>query len=304
MASPSLGTFEPLLDLFTHHLRVERNLARNTVESYARDLRDYVRELVERELSGPREISADVVRGHLVSLGRAGLSARSIARHLAAIRTFHRYLVEDEELIDADPAEDVEPPKQAKRLPEFLSLEEVDALLAAPDEATPEGCRDRAMIELMYAAGLRVSELCALRLGDVRCDPGIVRVLGKGSKERLVPVGEVALEKLEGYLSRGRPLLLRGRESSDLFLSRRGRRMGRICFWTRLKRHAAKAGIGKNVSPHKLRHSFATHLLERGADLRAVQAMLGHADIGTTQIYTHVDRTRLREVHAKAHPRA
>ncbi len=303
MPPKPLGTFEPLLDLFTHHLRAERNLARNTVESYARDLRDYLGDLAGHGLSKPGDFTEQRVREHLVALGDAGLSARSVARHLAAIRTFHRFLVDEEEL-EADPAEEVAPPKPAKKLPEFLSLGEVDALLASPDEAKPDGCRDRAMIELMYAAGLRVSELCALRLGDVQADPGLVRVLGKGSKERIVPVGEVALRKLEEYLARGRPALLRGRTSGDLFVSRRGRRMGRIVFWRRLKGYAKKAGIGKNVSPHKLRHSFATHLLERGADLRAVQAMLGHADIGTTQIYTHVDRARLREVHAKAHPRA
>ena len=302
MESP-LGAFEPLLDLFAHHLRVERNLARNTVESYARDLRDYLGELHERGLSAVAQIEPGHVEDHLARLTKGGLSGRSVARHLSAVRTFHGFLIQDG-LLEEDPAAELSPPKQLRRLPEFLTLAEVDLLLAAPDEATPEGQRDRAMIELMYAAGLRVSELCDLRLGDVRSDPGLVRVLGKGDKQRIVPVGEVALRKLAAYLALGRAALLRGRSCELLFVTARGTRMGRICFWTRLKGHALRAGIAKNVSPHKLRHSFATHLLEGGADLRSVQAMLGHADIGTTQIYTHVDRQRIREVHAKHHPRS
>ena len=297
------GAFGPLFDLFLHHLRVERNLAANTVDSYALDLRNYLRELHSSGIPGPKAIVAEQVQAHLSRLREEGLSARSVARHLAAIRTFHRFLIEDGEL-EQDPAAELTPPKQAQRLPEVLSLAEVDALLAAPDESRPDGRRDRAMIELMYAAGLRVSELCSLRLGDVRRDPGLVRVVGKGDKERIVPVGEVALRKVLAYLESGRPELLHGRDSPSLFVTQRGSRMNRVTFWTRLKRYALAAGIQKNVSPHKLRHSFATHLLERGADLRSVQAMLGHADIGTTQIYTHVDGERLKEVHAKHHPRA
>jgi integrase/recombinase XerD len=297
------GVFGPLFDLFLHHLRVERNLAANTVDSYALDLRSYLAELDAAGVSEPKSIEAEQVQGHLSQLREEGLSARSVARHLAAIRTFHRFLIEDGEL-EQDPASELTPPKQAQRLPEVLSLADVDALLAAPDESRADGRRDRAMIELMYAAGLRVSELCSLRLGDVRRDPGLVRVLGKGDKERIVPVGEVALRKIQAYLEGGRAELLHGRESPSLFVTRRGGRMSRVTFWTRLKRYALAAGIRKNVSPHKLRHSFATHLLERGADLRSVQAMLGHADIGTTQIYTHVDGKRLKEVHARHHPRA
>ena len=303
MDQDSAGAFGPLFDLFLHHLRVERNLAANTVDNYALDLRSYLCELHATGVIAPKAIRAEQVQAHLSGLREAGLSARSVARHLAAIRTFHRFLIEDGEL-EEDPASELTPPKQALRLPEVLSLADVDLLLAAPDENRPEGRRDRAMIELMYAAGLRVSELCSLRIGDVRRDPGLVRVLGKGGKERIVPVGEVALRKVWVYLESGRPELLHGRESPSLFVSQRGTRMNRVTFWTRLKRYALAAGIEKNVSPHKLRHSFATHLLERGADLRSVQAMLGHADIGTTQIYTHVDGQRLREVHARHHPRA
>ncbi len=303
MATDPPGAFGPLFDLFLHHLRVERNLAANTVDSYALDLKGYLSALGRSGVAGAREIAPEHVQGHLDSLREGGLSARSTARHLAAIRTFHRFLISDGKL-EEDPAAELAPPKQPRRLPEVLSVAEIDALLAAPDEATPEGARDRAMIELMYASGLRVSELCALRAGDVHRDPGLVRVLGKGNKERVVPVGEIALAKIESYLAGARAALLRGRTSPHLFVSRRGGRMSRVTFWTRLKRYALGAGIRKNVSPHKLRHSFATHLLERGADLRSVQAMLGHADIGTTQIYTHVDGRRLREVHARHHPRA
>ena len=300
----TLGGFSARFDLFLQHLRAERNLAANTVDSYALDLRGYLEDLATAAVEAPGRIREDHVREHLSRLTGDGLSARSVARHLAAIRTFHRFLIEEGEL-EADPAEELSSPRLSQRLPEVLSLAEVDALLAVPDEKRPEGARDRAMLELMYAAGLRVSELCGLRMGDVRKDPGLVRVLGKGSKERIVPVGEVALQKIDAYLATARPALLRGRASPWLFVSTRGAgRVHRVTFWNRIKRHALAAGIAKNVSPHKLRHSFATHLLANGADLRAVQAMLGHADIGTTQIYTHVERGRLRAVHAKHHPRA
>jgi integrase/recombinase XerD len=298
-----LGSFAGQFDLFVHHLRIERNLSGNTVDSYCRDLKDYLSDLVGHGVAKVSSLAAEPVREHLARLSEAGLSARSVARHLSAIRTFHRFLVDDD-LLEEDPAAEIQPPKQARHLPGFLTPPEVDALLAAPDESQPRGQRDRAMIELMYAAGLRVSELCGLVLGDVRVDPGLVRVLGKGSKERLVPVGEVALEKLRVYLENGRPALLKSKSNRALFVSSRGRRMSRTAFWLLLKGYARKAGIAKTVSPHRLRHSFATHLIEGGADLRSVQAMLGHADIGTTQIYTHVDGKRLREVHRKYHPRA
>jgi integrase/recombinase XerD len=303
MEPDTLGAFSSRFDLFLQHLRAERNLAANTVDSYALDLRGYLEDLAAAGVASPCDIREGHVRDHLARLTKDGLSARSVARHLAAIRTFHRFLADEGEL-EADPAEELTAPRQSKRLPEVLSLAEVDALLAVPDERTASGQRDRAMLELMYAAGLRVSELCALRQGDVRRDPGLVRVLGKGSKERVVPVGEVALRKVEAYLASARAELLRGRASPWLFVAARGGRIHRVTFWNAVKRWALAAGIAKNVSPHKLRHSFATHLLANGADLRSVQAMLGHADIGTTQIYTHVERGRLREVHARHHPRA
>ncbi len=292
-----------LFDLFLHHLRIERNLSPHTVDNYALDLRGYLADLAAVGVRAPAELTPALVSAHVASLMRRGLSARTVARHLSAMKTFHRFLVEEDLLVE-DPAVDIAAPRGAKRLPQWLSLDEVDRLLAAPDETTPRGLRDGAMIGLMYAAGLRVSELCAVGLGDLQADPGLVRVLGKGSKERLVPVGELALARIASYLSRSRPVLVGSRSPRQLFVGQGGRRVSRSTFWRTLKRYALAAGIAKNVSPHQLRHSFATHLIERGADLRSVQAMLGHADIGTTQIYTHVDAARLRAVHARHHPRA
>jgi integrase/recombinase XerD len=292
-----------LFDLFLHHLRVERNLAAHTVDNYALDLRAYLDELDARGARAPADLNPPLVQGHLVTLSRRGLSPRSVARHLSALKAFHRFLV-DEDLLKEDPASDIAAPKQAKKLPQWLSVAETERLLAAPDESTPRGLRDRAMLELMYASGLRVSELCALGLGDLKQDPGLLRVLGKGSKERLVPVGEVALRKVVHYLAAARPALVGARSSRFLFVGPKGARLSRATFWRLIKRHALAAGITRKVSPHQLRHSFATHLIEGGADLRSVQAMLGHADIGTTQVYTHVDGQRLRTVHARFHPRA
>ena len=297
-----MGSFAQCFDLFLHHLRIERGLSANTVDNYGLDLRAYLAFLHARGVSQIGQVTELQVRDHLAELGRGGLGARSLARHLSAIKSLHRHLVEEGDLA-ADPARDVRPPKLPQRLPEWLSLPEVDALLAAPDLSTPRGLRDRAMLELMYACGLRVSELCSLRLGDLRQDPGLVRVFGKGSKERLVPVGRSAIQRTEVYLREGRDRLLAKRTSPYLFVGARRPKVGRAGFWRDIQRWAHKAGIQKAVSPHKLRHSFATHLLERGADLRAVQAMLGHASIATTQIYTHVDRAHLKEVHRRFHPR-
>jgi integrase/recombinase XerD len=292
-----------LFELFLHHLRIERNLSAHTVDNYGLDLRAYLAELAGHGARGHADLTPALVLGHLAALTQRGLSARSVARHLSAIKAFHRFLI-DEELLEEDPASEVAAPKQVKRLPQWLSIEEMERLLAAPDEFTPRGLRDRAMLELMYASGLRVSELCALGLGNLKQDPGLLRVLGKGSKERMIPVGEVALRKVVSYLATARPTLAGARPSRFLFIGPGGRRLSRSTFWRTIKRYALAAGIARNVSPHQLRHSFATHLIEGGADLRSVQAMLGHADIGTTQIYTHVDGQRLRAVHARFHPRA
>jgi integrase/recombinase XerD len=293
---------DALLDAFVTFLRAERNLAPKTVDAYAIDVRDWLDDLKRRQLSVEAATRDDVLE-HLAWLGRKGLSARSRARHLAALRGFHRFL-EDEKLSPGNPTDDLDTPRHTRKLPVFLTLDEVEALLAAPDTATPSGLRDRAMIEVLYATGLRVSELTKLGVNDVNLTDGFVLVMGKGRKERVVPLGKHAIGSLQAYLSSARPALLKGRETSALFVTPRGKGFSRMGFWKLLRRHARQAGITKALSPHKLRHSFATHLVERGADLRAVQAMLGHADLATTQIYTHVDSQRLRGTYDRHHPRS
>ena len=298
IASPS----DPALDLFLHHLRIERSLSAHTVDAYGADLREY---LASPGLgAGVSGVTRDAIGAHLKALHERGLSERSQARHLAAIRAFHRFLAA-ERLCKDDPSAELTAPRPPRGLPRLLSLDEVDRLLAAPrlDESL-EGRRDEAMLQLLYACGLRVSELAGLPTAALNLTSGVVLVRGKGGKERVVPVHEAARRAVGDYLETTRPALLGARQSPDLFVTRRGRRMTRQGFWKRLAAHARAAGIARPVSPHQLRHSFATHLLERGADLRAVQAMLGHADISTTQIYTHVDGARLRAVYEKAHPRA
>jgi integrase/recombinase XerD len=288
--------------MFLEHLVVERGLRQNSLEAYHRDLVRYVTYLGERGRRATALDRAEVSR-YLLSLREAGLSPRSVARHLSAIRQFHRFLVRAGRTTE-DPTAHLEAPRPWQRLPGVLSTEEVDRLLAARDGATPRDLRNRAMLELMYASGLRVSELVGLRLADVDFSLGIVRVTGKGDKERLVPVGETAVTSLRAYLRDGRPRLEKGRPSEYLFLGQHGRGLTRQMFWQLIKRAALAAGITTAVMPHTLRHSFATHLLERGADLRSVQLMLGHADIGTTQIYTHLSRGHLKAIYDKFHPRA
>jgi integrase/recombinase XerD len=283
------------VDRYIAHLRVERGLSTNTLENYARDLRQYLDWLGEKSFS---DITESLVLQHLGSLQQRGLSRASQARHLAAIRGLHKF-ASSEGLAPNDPTETIGATRGHRRLPEFLGLDEVDRLLAAPKA----GSRDKAMLELLYASGLRVSELVKLPLFAVDTALRVLRIRGKGGKERIVPVGERALECLAAYVEGSRQKLLGKRRSNDLFVTSRGAAMSRQAFWKLILRYARGAGISRRVYPHSLRHSFATHLLERGADLRAVQAMLGHADIGTTQIYTHVDRERLRTVISK-HPRA
>ncbi len=300
---PPASPFDGHLDAFAGFLRAERGLSGKTVEAYAADLRAYFAFLERQGVAQLEQVRRQEVVGHLEGLRRGGLSSRSAARHLAALRGFHRFLVA-EQLCPGDPTEDVETPRAAKRLPVFLTLEEVLRLLQAPDEEAPAGLRDAAMLELLYATGLRVSELVKLAVQDVNLEAGYVVAFGKGKKERLVPVGKAAAERVREYLRSARPVLLRGREARALFVTPLGRGFSRQGFWKLVRRYALKAGIKKSISPHKLRHSFATHLLERGADLRAVQAMLGHADLATTQIYTHVDRTRLHALYDRHHPRS
>lgn len=291
-----------LLDHYITYLRAERNLAAKTVDAYALDVRDYLGELHQRAVKVEAATREDVLE-HLAWLGKKGLSARSRARHLAALRGFHRFL-EDEKLAPADPTTDLDTPKHARTLPLFLTLEEVELLLGAPNLKTLAGVRDRAMIEVLYGTGLRVSELVSLGLNDVNLVDGYILAFGKGRKERVVPLGKMAIEAIKAWLEGPRLVVLKGRESKALFVSPRGKALTRMGFWKLLRRHARGAGITKLISPHKLRHSFATHLVERGADLRAVQAMLGHADLGTTQIYTHVDSRRLHAMYDDKHPRS
>lgn len=292
-----------LLDHFISYLRAERNLAPKTVDAYALDLRDWLEELARRGLEVEAATREDVLE-HLAWLGtKKKLSPRSRARHLAALRGFHRFL-EDEKLAPGDPTSDLDTPRHAKKLPVFLNVDEVERLLNVPTEKTLAGLRDRAMLEVLYATGLRVSELVALGINDVNLVDGYVLAFGKGRKERLVPLGKQAIARVQAYLAGPRAALLKGKVAKALFVTNRGKGFSRMGFWKLLRRYAIAAGITKDISPHKLRHSFATHLVDRGADLRAVQAMLGHADLATTQIYTHVTTDRLKRVYSAAHPRS
>ncbi len=291
-----------LIDEFLQYLEWQRGLARNTLESYGRDLRDFS-EWVKAGAAGEHLHSGAMVLGYLDHLRREGRSTATVARRLAALRAFYAYL-DQERGLAVDPTRHLQSPKLERRLPEVLTVSEVTALLALPDLSQPTGVRDRAMLELLYATGIRVSELIALDLNDWTPEPPRLRCRGKGGKERVIPVGREAVRMVTRYLEDGRRRLLRGRDPGVLFLNHRGARMTRQGFWKLVKKYAEQAGIRKVIGPHTLRHSFATHLLERGADLRAVQEMLGHADISTTQIYTHVSSRRLQEVYQAAHPRA
>jgi integrase/recombinase XerD len=299
-SSPSNLT--ALIDQFLNYLLVEKGLARTTLVSYSADLWRYVDFLERNGRVTVSEEDTALILKYLIELRGTGLSARSRARHLVTLRGFYRYL-SAEKILTADPSRRVELPKTTLKLPDVLSIPEVQRLLNTPASPKPVGVRDAAMLELLYAAGLRVSELIALKIQDVQLEAGFVRVIGKGSKERIVPIGQYAREKVRFYLEHARGQLLKNRTSPFLFVARAGRPMTRQGFWKLLRQYAQAAGLYKKVTPHSFRHSFATHLLEGGADLRAVQVMLGHADISTTQIYTHVSQERLRELHRKFHPR-
>ncbi len=290
------------LDLFLNYLLVEKGLARNTLEAYSRDIGRYLNHLEKEGHGDFSRVGPLDIAGFIARLKEAGLSPRSRARVLSAIRMLHRFLV-IENYCETNPAAIIEAPKTSGKLPMFLSSREVEKLLAAASGEGTIEVRDRAMLELLYATGLRVSELVDLRLRDINMDAGFLMALGKGSKERLVPMGEAARSALTDYCSTVRPFLDRSGSSPHLFLSRLGRKMTRQAFWNIIKKRSLEAGIAKNISPHTLRHSFATHLLENGADLRSVQIMLGHADLSTTQIYTHVTRERLKKLHQEIHPR-
>ncbi len=291
-----------MCERYLSFLLVEKGLSRKTIEAYGSDLfryRQYLRKTQRHLLS---ETDAAVIIGYLIHLHEAGLGSRSRSRHLVTLRGFYRFLAR-EGILENDPTRTVEMPKSHLRLPDILSLEEVVRLLDAPEATTFKGMRDSAMIELLYAAGLRVSELVGLKIADVNLEAAFVRVLGKGAKERVVPIGTHAREKVQLWLQVGRPALLKKAVRPYLFVGRAATPMTRQGFWKLLKRYAKKADITKDITPHSLRHSFASHLLEGGADLRAVQVMLGHVDISTTQIYTHVAREHLKKIHELYHPR-
>ena len=291
-----------LLSTFLRYLAVERGLSPNTLEAYGRDLKRFEESLRNGRINLRSARRQDLLN-HVRSLRLAGLSPKSVARAINSLRMLYRFLLSEGE-VRSDPTADLNVPRTWKSLPRFLTFQEVDQLLSAPDTGCPLGIRNLAMLEVLYATGIRVSELISLRQEDLNLEVGYLSCMGKGSKERIVPLGRKAIERLQQYLGEVRPVLTRKGESRFLFTNRNGSKMSRQGFWKIVKGYGAAAGIQRRLSPHMLRHSFATHLLEHGADLRSVQMMLGHADISTTQIYTHVNRERLRRIYHDFHPRA
>lgn len=291
-----------LIARFTNALWLEEGLSENTQKAYGSDLSHFAAWLAEKQGKTLREAGAMEVEAYLALKFRQKLSQRSSARLLSSLRKLYIYLLR-EALVEVDPTLSIEGPHIGRPLPKTLTEKDVEALLAAPDVEDPLGCRDRAMLELLYASGVRVTELVSLRLEQINLRQGVLRVVGKGSKERLVPLGEEAEDWLNRYFQTARPAILRGRRSNDVFVTERGAAMTRQAFWYLIKRHALQAGVHKPLSPHTLRHAFATHLLNHGADLRVIQLLLGHADLSSTQIYTHVAQERLKELHARCHPR-
>ncbi len=293
---------ETWIDRYLHYLVIEKGLSDATLEAYSRDLHQFRMYVQTTQAPFPDAIDTPFLLAYLIDLRDVGLAARSRARHIVSLRGFFQY-IKKAGGIAANPITVIELPKTGRPLPDILSRDETIRLIEAPDTTTSRGMRDGAMLELLYAAGLRVSELIHVKTQDINTEAGFIRVFGKGAKERLVPIGSMAREKIETYKTHTRPQLLNGHTSSYLFVARAGNPMTRQGFWKLIRKYAVKAGILKKISPHTIRHSFATHLLEGGADLRSVQVMLGHADIGTTQIYTHVSRDYLRSLHRKYHPR-
>ena len=295
---------EHWLEDFIHYLSVERGLAQNTLASYRIDLAQYLTHLKQQGISSLVEANRNHILSHLYKLQKEGKAPATISRHLAALKQFYRFL-QSEEMVTDDFTVGLESPKLAQRLPQVLTTGEVEALLSLPQLADPAGIRDKAMLEIIYATGIRVSEMISLNIPDIELDLGYIRCMGKGSKERIIPLGSVAARYIREYLSWSRVKLTKGKtEHQALFVNVQGKRLTRQGFWKIIKKYAREGRIQKHITPHTLRHSFATHLLENGADLRAVQEMLGHADISTTQIYTHLTKLRLKEVYTNAHPRA
>lgn len=296
------ATFEHHLDRLQQYLIVEKGLSRNTLAAYLSDLQRFKDFLQQEALPAFQNLIPEHITGYLAERRRQGVAARTLARELVSIKTLYRFLREEGTLA-VDPTEQISTPQQRQVLPDVLSLDEVEQLLEAPDRDTPLGKRDAAMLEVLYATGLRVSELVELSLGDVHAATGCIKVLGKGGKERLVPMGEVAAKRVEDYVLAGRLDLAKGRQAAALFINRSARGLTRQALWKIVKKYVRQVAIHKSISPHTLRHSFATHLLAGGADLRSLQHMLGHVDISTTQIYTHVVQQRLQAVYTAHHPR-
>jgi integrase/recombinase XerD len=292
-----------LIDPYLNYLVTEKGLSKNTIESYLRDLTRFMAYLKSQKTNRIETVDTATILKYIITLRNDGLSAKSRARHLVSLRGFFKFLVQTHK-VATDPTHTVDLPKTGLKLPDVLTIDEVRQLLATTDLTHPAGLRNAAMMETLYAAGLRVSELVHLELGNINLEAGFVRVLGKGAKERIVPIGSRANDRINQYMTNARPFLLTSYVSKYLFVVRKGKPMSRQGFWKLLRRHAQNCGLIKKVTPHSLRHSFASHLLEGGADLRSVQIMLGHTDISTTQIYTHVARDRLIDIHRRYHPRA
>ena len=300
---PMLGNTDlALIQRFTDALWIEEGLSENTQQAYASDLRHFLDWLARERNQVAVEVKTDDIEAYLAHKYRQQVSSRSMARLVSSLRKFYRYLIRERQLPD-DPTHGIDLPRIGRPLPDTLSEADVEALLSAPDIGQGLGCRDRAMLETLYATGLRVSELVGLQSSQINLRQGVVRIVGKGNKERLVPLGEVAEHWLESYGRTARKSLLQGRQTEDVFVTARGAAMTRQAFWHIIKRYARQAGIHKPLSPHTLRHAFATHLLNHGADLRVVQLLLGHSDLSSTQIYTNVARERLKDLHARCHPR-
>ncbi len=291
------------MESFSHYLAVEKGLAQNTLESYRRDLKKFFSFLHKEKKTNPSTINRDVISRYLLELKQSGHAASTISRNIASIRSFYNFLVQDG-LVEDNPAQQLETPRIEKKLPRVLSTKEVDRLLCQPKVGDHNGLRDKAMLELLYASGIRVSELVLLNVGDFNPEVGYLRCCGKGMKERIVPIGSVSINFVQEYIQTCRSKLIKKNDEKALFVNHHGRRLTRQGFWKILKKYAQKSKISGEITPHTLRHSFATHLLENGADLRSVQEMLGHSDISTTQIYTQITRRKIREVYDKTHPRA
>jgi integrase/recombinase XerD len=298
----AMASFDILVDQYINYLVFEKGLSEKTIESYTSDLSKFLAFLKEKRIKDITQADTPIILKHLIALRESGLGSKSCARHLITLRGFYKFLAQ-EKILEFDPAKLIDLPKSGLKLPDVLSVSEVNLLLSVPDSNTLLGKRNSAMLELLYAAGLRVSELVNLKFLDVNLEACFVRVMGKGSKERIVPFGLYAKNKIDNYINNSRPLLLKNRVSQYLFVARAGKPITRQGFWKLLRQYVKQAGIKKKVTPHSLRHSFASHLLEGGADLRTVQVMLGHVDISSTQIYTHVARDHLRQIHEKYHPR-